>query len=110
MTSLVHQRCTLHGHREAVAICPECRHPFCRECVTEHDDRIVCASCIRKLVEQKQASRRGPRIPGGFRATTGFVVAWLIFYLVGQTLLRLPSSFHEGALWRPEYFEAFDEQ
>jgi hypothetical protein len=30
----------------------------------------------------------------------GLFTVWLFFYLLGQGLLRLPSSFHEGTLWQ----------
>jgi hypothetical protein len=29
----------------------------------------------------------------------GSVLVWLFFYYLGQMLLELPSSFHEGNLW-----------
>jgi hypothetical protein len=46
MTAVAHQRCLHHHEREAVARCPECGHYFCRECITEHDERVICASCL----------------------------------------------------------------
>lgn len=30
----------------------------------------------------------------------GVLLAWFFFYLIGETLLALPTSFHEGTLWR----------
>ena len=30
----------------------------------------------------------------------GATIIWLFFYWAGQTLLRLPSSFHDGSVWR----------
>ena len=45
---LAHQRCFNHATREAVARCPECHHFFCRECITEHDDRVLCTGCLKK--------------------------------------------------------------
>lgn len=29
-----------------------------------------------------------------------FLVLWVLFHSLGQCLLRLPSSFHEGTLWK----------
>jgi hypothetical protein len=49
MSALVHQRCFNHATREAVARCPQCSQFFCRECITEHDDRVICAACLKKL-------------------------------------------------------------
>ena len=33
---------------------------FCRECITEHEDRVVCTACLRKL---GSAVPRAPRLP-----------------------------------------------
>ena len=41
MSSLIHRRCLHHPAREAVALCPECRRFYCRECVTEHAGRMI---------------------------------------------------------------------
>jgi hypothetical protein len=40
------------------------------------------------------------RITGAVGAVSGFLLAWLFFYLVGRILLLVPSSFHEGTLWK----------
>jgi hypothetical protein len=100
------QRCFNHMTREAVARCPECRHFFCRECVTEHDDRVICAACLQKLAPPPLRSRRG--LLGLLRALqflSGVLVAWLFFYWMGQTLLRLPSSFHDGTVWKGHWLD-----
>lgn len=111
MTSITQQRCMLHAGREAVAQCPGCHRPFCRECVTEHDDRILCAACIHGLVAQDTAPKRvrAHLLSRLLRAAMGLFVLWLAFYVTGQSLLRLPSSFHEGSLWKPEFFEEIDD-
>lgn len=101
MASLTQQRCFNHALREAVARCPECQQFFCRECITEHDDRVLCAACLAKTV----------RIPLGkrFAFTKLFrlahfalvvLIAWFFFFLIGSGLLKLPTAFHEGTLWR----------
>jgi hypothetical protein len=101
MSTLTHQRCHNHAGREAVAQCPGCRQFFCRECVTEHDDRLLCASCLAKLARQPLTRRpifvQLLRLAQG---ALGLLVAWFFFFLVGQTLISLPDSFHEGTLWR----------
>jgi len=106
MNEIASQRCFNHTAREAAARCPECGRFFCRECVTEHEDRVICATCLRKLAAGRE--RRGPRFEGLvflFRLAAGIMVLWLTFYCIGQFLLRLPSSFHEGALWRETPWE-----
>jgi hypothetical protein len=35
----------------------------------------------------------------------GLVLAWFFFYLVGESLVSLPSSFHEGTLWQVHWWD-----
>ena len=51
--------CKIHPAREAVARCPECSSYYCRECITEHEFRMVCASCLAKL-EGDERPQFGP--------------------------------------------------
>lgn len=89
-----------HPDREAIVRCPECRRHFCRECVAEHDDRMLCADCLRKL-QPKEPSVRTTF--SGLRrlacCIAGVLLAWFFFYLVGEVLLSIPNTFHEGTLW-----------
>jgi hypothetical protein len=106
MLNLAHQRCFNHAQREAVARCPQCGHCFCRECITEHDDRVICAACLRKLVQTPPRRKRA--LAGVVRfgqCLLGLVVAWFFFYLIGETLLSLPTSFHEGKLWKANWWD-----
>jgi hypothetical protein len=100
MESLAHQQCSNHRSREAVARCPECRQFFCRECITEHEDRVLCAACLRKLARPRMVERF--RLVGLLRlaqSLAGLIIVWLFFYWVGQLLLSLPSAFHDGSIW-----------
>jgi len=99
--NLAHQRCFNHVQREAVAKCPVCSQYFCRECITEHDDRVICAACLIKIARVPLLRR--PAMASLIRCaacTLGIVAAWFFFYLIGQALLAIPTSFHEGTLWR----------
>ncbi len=101
MTHLTEQRCFNHLSREAVARCPECRRHFCRECVTEHEDRVLCSACLAALHTPRTGKKR--RRGTGVLLVNGaisFLLIWLVFYSLGQLLLLLPSSFHDGTLWR----------
>ena len=101
MSILAHQRCFNHAAREAVARCPGCGQCFCRECVTEHDDRVICTACLEKLARVPLLQRRA--FAGTVRvaqALLGLLAAWFFFYLIGAALLALPTAFHEGALWQ----------
>lgn len=106
MPTLAQKRCFNHATREAVARCPECKQYYCRECITEHDDRAICASCLKKLARVPLFQRRG--FAGGIRflqCAAGVLLAWFFFYLMGQSLLTLPSSFHEGTVWQGHWFD-----
>ena len=106
MENLCQQRCFNHAMRESVALCPECRRCFCRECVTEHEDRVICGACLKKLARLPQARRQGlVRTLTTVECLFGVVTVWFFFYLLGQVLLTLPSSFHEGTVWQMHWWE-----
>lgn len=109
MSTLAAQRCLHHALREAVARCPECGQFFCRECITEHDERVICASCLKKIARaaEKPARRRVNLWPL-FQSASGLVLTWFVFYTIGRMLLALPDSFHDGSLWRGGMFDASD--
>lgn len=98
---LHHRRCANHAQREAAARCPECKRFYCRECVTEHESRVLCASCLARKSEVRQAGKRHP-FRGLFRSAQflfGVILVWLLFYAIGDLLVRIPTSFHEGEVW-----------
>jgi hypothetical protein len=78
-------RCFNHANREASARCPECRKYFCKECTTEHQLRILCASCLKRLTK-KRASTSGvfAYITRTFIALFATFVIYFFFVLVGQ--------------------------
>ncbi len=105
--NLSQQRCFNHFQREAVARCTECGQFFCRECITDHDDRIVCAACLVKIVARPKSARR--RFAGVLRVgqcALGFFILWFFFYFVGESLLSMPTSFHEGTIWSPAWIDS----
>jgi len=104
MRSLTHQRCFNHSHREAAARCPECAQFFCRECITEHDDRVICAACLKELAKVPMTQRSAfVGVVRTFQLAASLVVLVLFFYLLGQCLLAMPSSFHDGTVWKPDF-------
>ncbi len=106
MPGLLHQRCFNHADREAAARCPECSHFFCRECVTEHDDRVLCSACLKKLVRLPPPRTVGlARLKRLGQFAAGLIVAWFFFFLVGEGLLRIPVAVHEGALWHISWLD-----
>ena len=94
------QRCFIHDYREAVARCPACRNTFCRECVTEHEGRVVCAACLKKTLGTRAESRHSLRrfVIAGL-PIVALLIAWWMFYGIGRILLSIPSSVHDGSAW-----------
>jgi hypothetical protein len=84
------QRCWNHEAREAVCRCPQCGRSFCRECVTEHESRLLCAACLRNVLPPA-ASRSGKRRGlGGVAITLASVMlAWAIFFCAGESLITI---------------------
>lgn len=98
---MIGARCLNHADRESVARCPECRRSFCRECITEHEGRVICARCLARLLAPV------PRPARSFIALThplaviaGVLSAWLLFYGFGWLILNLPADVHDGTRWR----------
>jgi hypothetical protein len=99
--SLISQRCLNHWMREAVARCPECSQFFCRECIIEHDDRVICSACLKRMTSKVEKKRRsfGILLPPA-QLAFGLLVAWLFFYCVGRVLVSIPAEYHEGTIWQ----------
>jgi hypothetical protein len=90
-------RCFNHAEREAAARCPPCGRYFCRECVTEHEDRVICAACLAGLAKKPAPGRAV--LAAAVRALqflAALAALWLVFYAAGSALLNLPSAFHQG--------------
>ena len=88
-----------------MARCPECRHFYCRECITEHDDRVICSACLKKLTVPSHAPRHSfawmfPAV----QMSAGLCIIWLFFYFLGAMLLSIPSRYHEGTVWMEKWF------
>jgi hypothetical protein len=106
MPTLAHQRCFNHFQREAAARCVECHHFFCRECIAEHDDRIVCASCLQKLATKPKAKRTTfVNVLRVLQCAFSLVLLRFLFYLIGESLVSIPTSFHDGTIWHVNWFD-----
>jgi hypothetical protein len=96
---LLHQRCWNHELREAVCRCPACGRFFCRECVTEHESRLLCATCLQAISRTAPArSRRSRALLTPIAALGGVLLSWLIFYLGGEVLVEIAA--HAERTWR----------
>src|SRR2546430_17055349 len=99
MPSLTQQRCLNHSFREAVARCPGCKQYFCRECVTEHEDRGLRAACLKKLTRSGSARRfRVGQLAVSVQGLFGVLTAGWFFYCAGRVFLAIPDSFAEGTV------------
>ena len=77
--------------------CPSCGGYFCRECVSEHEDRFLCASCLAREAAGDETARPAPpvRLAGVLRLAAALALLWLVFFAVGQAVLHVPDVFHE---------------
>jgi uncharacterized paraquat-inducible protein A len=98
--TLRQQRCVNHPQREASARCPECGRFYCRECVTEHDDRVLCAACLAKISRRKEPARvRWGSLLRVALAIFSFAVVFFLIFALGNFLLSIPSEFHQTGGW-----------
>jgi len=95
MTPFAQQRCFVHPGREAASLCLECRRSYCRECVVDHDGRLICAACLARM--------RAPVIRGGRLLHQTFsavglaftlLLCWIIFYMAGRLLMNAEPARH----------------
>lgn len=99
-TTLHRAVCLNHPRREAAARCTACGRPFCRECVTEFEGRMVCSACHREKLQVKEKPKRDWAIlTAGLQGAAGLGLLWLGAWLLGRVLLSIPSEFHEGITW-----------
>src|SRR5262245_30211218 len=79
----LHARCLFHPLREGAALCPHCRGTFCRECVTDEDNRLACPPCLRRLARSTRfkvsAAREFWQALVGAMSLAALAVALLLF-------------------------------
>ena len=98
MNAALHPNCWNHETREAVCRCPECGRTFCRECVTEHEARLLCARCLETQAQSSGAAhRRKPGTTGVWMAVAGLFLAWILFYGAGQALILVTGRMEQTA-------------
>lgn len=78
-----------------MARCPQCTRYFCRECVTDHDGRLMCRSCLATAAAADVATPRAwGKIVWPLLAAAGWLLAWFLAYAAGDLLTRVPDSWH----------------
>lgn len=98
--AILHRDCQNHRGREAAAFCADCRKPFCRECVIEHEDQVLCALCVSSRAPDKPAKKFSVLqafIP--LASLISFFLLWLLFYGLAYLLILIPATFHDGLFW-----------
>lgn len=83
--ALRHARCLFHPMREAAARCPHCGGTFCRECVTDEDDKLACPPCLRRMTRPAAPK---PSALRRFRQALAGIAALLCIGLLFFSLLR----------------------
>ena len=95
MPQFSQQRCFVHPSREAVSLCLECRRAFCRECVVDHDGRLICAACLARLRAPVARGNRFLRQSLSAAATAlAILLCWILFYMFGRLLLLAEPAHH----------------
>jgi hypothetical protein len=98
--SIARQQCWIHTQREAVCRCLDCEHFYCRECVSEHEGRLLCAACIHRLATRLASPAKTSRIPWvPVAALLGILISWTVFFVFAQAALEISSRAGE-AQWR----------
>lgn len=108
---LASSRCYNHPEREASARCTACGRSYCRECVAEHGGRMLCGTCLRRDRPERTGGSHAwaRRALGAVRLIGAGLVAWSVFYFAGRLMLGIPSEFHEGTVWKGDWWQATDE-
>jgi hypothetical protein len=93
--------CSIYPDRPAAARCPMCRRFFCAECITEHEGRLICTSCLAKITMPSTAIARHWRVPiwPAAQFLGAILVTWLVFPFFAGFLRDLPDEFHDGTIW-----------
>lgn len=98
---MISAQCFHHSDRESVARCPACRRSYCRECITEHEGRVLCARCLQQQLAPAETPMRSLAwLVRPLAIAWGLLATWMVFYTLGWILLRTPSDVHEGTRWQ----------
>ena len=112
MSQLSSSTCVVHVDRPASARCPDCRRFFCGECITEHDGRLSCATCLDQVFAKASSAdsaethprasvlrRASPHLVTLIQGVLGLILCWAVYYSLARLLMAIPADFHDGTMW-----------
>jgi len=91
--------CRNHPGRDVVARCSRCTQALCRECVTEHDNRMLCTNCLHTVIQPTAPDSKRKNVAMAAVAAAGCLLVWLFFLATAQILAYAPAAFHRFAPW-----------
>ena len=97
MPAALHHRCWNHDAREAVCRCPGCGRGFCRECVAEHEQRLLCASCLKAAMSPPPPARGNRLMARVALALAGILLVWILFFCAGEAILTYTGRLEQTA-------------
>jgi hypothetical protein len=84
------QRCWNHEAREAACRCPACGRSYCRECVSEHEGRLLCAACLSRVTAgREQSSGRWRKLAPAAMIAAAILLAWLTYWAAGESVMAV---------------------
>jgi hypothetical protein len=112
------QRCWNHEAREAACRCPACGRNYCRECVSEHEGRLLCAACLSGVTARRQpGAGHGSRLAPAAMIAAAILLAWLTYWAAGESVMAVirrmqqePKSGTGASAWQPHTILAGVEQ
>lgn len=90
--SLRHARCLFHPLREAAARCPHCGGTFCRECVTDEDNKLACPPCLRRMTHPPVKPAPGRRFLQAFAGLAALVCLAALFFALLRWRMNTPEA------------------
>jgi hypothetical protein len=101
-TKLVALKCEVHAMREAAARCTVCSHHYCRECIQEHEGRMVCGNCLslKSSLEPKHFAGFKEMLVRLVMALASAALLWGAFWCIFTIGSLLPAEVYKSPVER----------